>query len=61
MKETKAEGRRRLNPSPVYGQSGLMHLCVAFRAECDQVFLRVIARLTAELFVVNFEIRHPTT
>jgi len=31
---------------------------VAVAAECDQVFFRVLAGVTAKLLVVNFEVRH---
>ena len=31
---------------------------MAYGAECDQVLTRIIAGLTAKLFVMNFEIGH---
>jgi len=35
-----------------------MHVCVARRAKCDQVFFRIIARAAAKLFVVNLKVGH---
>ena len=32
--------------------------CMTRRAECDQILFRIVPRMAAELFVMDFQIRH---
>jgi hypothetical protein len=45
-------------PSTWLVSSLAVNRCMARAAECNQVSLRIIARMTAKLLVMDFQVRH---